>query len=167
MDSTGANLTGIIAVNKQLQIWQLRCDPEATSYQENVLTVVHGDTLPVRSTEQHQVVRGVSIRCMKQEFSSQTSARLDEEIQMILRLLCPRDHHEWVTLQEGPEADGRYPEVNVLPSFDVKWLLTLYAEPDRTIFVRDVGSRTAISEEAILVDDNTALDGAHEQKHSS
>src|SRR5256885_1409585 len=109
MDSTGANLTGIIAVNKQLQI-----DPEATSYHENVL--VHGDTLPVRSTEQHQVVRGVSIRCMKQEFSSQTSVRLDEEIQMILRLLCPRDHHEWVTLQEGPEADGRYPEVNVLPS---------------------------------------------------
>jgi hypothetical protein len=34
MDSTGAQLTGIIAVNKPLQIWQLRRDPEATSCQK-------------------------------------------------------------------------------------------------------------------------------------
>jgi hypothetical protein len=30
--------------------------------------------------------------------------------------------------------------------------------------MHDVGSRTAIPEEAILVDDDTALDDAHEQK---
>jgi hypothetical protein len=82
---------------------------------------------------------------------------------VILWLLCPRNHHEWVSLQERPEADGRNPDIDV-PSLDVKSLLTLYAEPDRTIYVRDVGSRTAIPEEAILVDDDTALDDAHEQK---
>ena len=38
------------------------------------------------------------------------------------------------------------------------------AEPNYTIYVRDVGLRTAILEEAILVDDNTALDDAHKQK---
>jgi hypothetical protein len=69
---------------------------------------------------------------------------------VILWLPCPRNHHEWVTWQERPEADRRNPEIDVLPSFDVKWLLKLYAEPDRTIYVRDVGSRTAIPEEAIL-----------------
>jgi hypothetical protein len=58
-----------------------------------------------------------------------------------------------VTLQERLEADGRNQEIDVLPSFDVKWLLKLYAEPDRTIYVRDVGLRTAILEEAILVDE--------------
>jgi hypothetical protein len=51
MDLTGAQLTGIIAVNKLLQIWQLRRDPEATSDHENVLTVVHGNTLPMKSTK--------------------------------------------------------------------------------------------------------------------
>ena len=85
---------------------------------------------------------------------------------MILRLLSPRNHREWVTLQERPEADGRNPEIDVLPSFDVNWLLKLYAEPDRTIYVRDVGSCTAIPEEAILVDDDTALDDTHEQKQA-
>jgi hypothetical protein len=81
---------------------------------------------------------------------------------VILRLLCPRNHHEWVTLQERPEADRRNLEIDVLPSFDVKWLLKLYVEPDHTIDVRDVGSRMAIPEEAILVDDDTALDDTYE-----
>lgn len=86
---------------------------------------------------------------------------------MILRLLCSRDHHKWVTLQKGPEADERYSEIDVLLSFDVKWLLTLYAEPDRTMFVRDMGSHTARPEEAILIDDDTALNDAHDQKQPS
>ena len=53
MDSTGAQRAGIIAVNEPLQILQLRHDPEAASDHKDVLTVVHGDTLPVRFTEQH------------------------------------------------------------------------------------------------------------------
>lgn len=54
----------------------------------------------------------------------------------------------------------------MLPSFDVKWLLKLYTEPDCTIYVCDVGSRMAIPEEAILVDDDTALDNTHKQKQA-
>jgi hypothetical protein len=54
-----------------------------------------------------------------------------------------RDHHEWMALQEGPEADGRppHPEVDGLPGFDVKWLLKLDADPDRAMFVCNEGRK--------------------------
>jgi hypothetical protein len=44
---------------------------------------------------------------------------------MILRLLCPRDYYEQVTLQAGLEANGRYLylQVNGLPGSNIKWLL--------------------------------------------
>jgi len=140
------------------------CDSEATSYHKDILTVVHGNTLPVRSTEQHQGVHSMLILRMVQEFSGQAPSRLDEEIQMILRLLRPRDHHEWMTLQEGLEADGRYPKVNSLSSFDVKWFLKLYADPDRAIFVSNIGSCITVTEDTVLADDYIRLDNAHKQK---
>ncbi len=85
---------------------------------------------------------------------------------MILRLLCPRDYHERVTLQEGPEADGRHPHLKVdgLPGFDVKWLLKLYADPDRAIFVGDIGLRTTVTEDTVSADNHIPLSKAHEQK---
>ena len=109
-------------------------------------------------------MQSAPILSITQKLSSQTSARLDKEIQVILWLLCPRDHHEWVALQEGPDAGGRHPDIDVLPSFHLKRLPTLNLEPDRTIYVRDVGLPTARPEETILVEDGTALDNAHEQK---
>ena len=87
---------------------------------------------------------------------------------MILRLLCPRDHHKWVTLQEGPETDGhgRYPNVDRLPGFDVnvKWRLKLYTDPDCAIFMGNMGSRTTVTEETALADDHIPLGSAHEEK---
>jgi hypothetical protein len=59
MDSTSTNLTGIIAVNELLYVWQMCCDSEATSHYKDVLTVVHGNTLPVRSAKQHPGIYGV------------------------------------------------------------------------------------------------------------
>ena len=71
-----------------------------------------------------------------------------------------------MTLQEGPEADGRHPhpKVDGLPGFDIKWLLKLYADPDRAIFVGNMGSRTTVTEDTVLADDNIPLSNAHEQK---
>ena len=89
MDSTNTNLTGIVPVNELLQVWQMCCDSEATSYHKDVLTVVHGNALPVRSTKQHQRIHGMPALRMVQEVSGQASLRLDEEIQMFLRLLRP------------------------------------------------------------------------------
>ena len=80
MDSTSANLTDIIAVNKLLYIRQIRCDPEGTSCYENVLTVVYGDTIPLRSSKQYPGVHDVSSLGTVQEFSGQASSMLDEEI---------------------------------------------------------------------------------------
>ena len=59
MDSTSTNLTGIVAVNELLQVWQMRCDSEATSYYKDVLTVVHRKALPVRSTKQYPGSHGM------------------------------------------------------------------------------------------------------------
>jgi hypothetical protein len=101
---------------------------------------------------------------MVQEFSGQAPSRLDKEIQMILRLLRPRDHYEWMTLQEGPEADGRYPKVDGLSGFDVKWFLQLYADPDRAIFVSNTGSCTTVTEDTVFADDHIRLGNAHKQK---
>jgi hypothetical protein len=156
----------LIAVNELLEIWQMCCDSEATSYHKDVLTVVHGNALPVRSTEQHPGVHGMPTLGMVQEISGQASPRLDEEIQMILRFLCPRDDHKRVTLQEGPEADGRHPhpKVDGLPSFHVKWLLNLDADPDYAIFVGNVGSRATVTEDTVSADDHIPLSNAYEQK---
>lgn len=83
---------------------------------------------------------------------------------MVLRFLCPRNHHKWMTLQKGPEADRRHPhpKVDGLPGIDVEWLLELYADPDRAIFVSDSGSRTTVTEYTISADDQIPLSNAHE-----
>jgi hypothetical protein len=69
-----------------------------------------------------------------------------------------------MTLQEGPEADGRYlhPKVDCLPIFDVKWLLKLYPNPCRAIFMGNIGSRTRVTEDIISADDHILLSNAHE-----
>jgi hypothetical protein len=84
---------------------------------------------------------------------------------MILCFLCPRDHHKWMTLQ-GPEADGRHPhpKVDSLPGFDIKWLWKLYADPDRAIFVSNIGLRTTVTKNTVSADDHVPLGNAHEQK---
>ena len=71
-----------------------------------------------------------------------------------------------MTLQEGPEADGRhpYPKVDGLPRFDIKWLLELYTDPDRAIFVGYMGSCTTVTEETASADDYKPLGNAHKQK---
>jgi hypothetical protein len=81
---------------------------------------------------------------------------------MILRLLCPRDYHGWMALQEGPEADGRHlhPDVDGLPGFDVKWLLKLDVNPGCAIFVGKVGSRATVAEDTVSADDHIALGNA-------
>jgi hypothetical protein len=73
-----------------------------------------------------------------------------------------------MTLQEGPEADGRhpYPKVDRLPGFDVKLLLKLNADPDYAIFVCNVGSRATGTEDTVSADDYIALGNAHKQKQS-
>jgi hypothetical protein len=85
---------------------------------------------------------------------------------MILRLLYPRDHHEWMTLQERPEADERHPhpEVNSLPGFDVKWLLKLDTDLDRVISLGNMGPRASITKDIVSADDHIALSNVHEQK---
>ncbi len=71
-----------------------------------------------------------------------------------------------MTLQDGPEADARHPhpKVDDLPSFDVTRLLKMYVDPDRTIFVDNVGSRTTVTEDTGFTDDNVILGNEHEQK---
>jgi hypothetical protein len=140
------------------------CDPEATSYYEDVLAVVHRNTLSVRSIEQYPGVHVMPALGIVQEVSGQASPRLDEEIQVILRLLGLRDDYEWVTLLEGPEANGRhpYPQVDSLPGFNVKSLLKRDADPDRAIFVGNVGPRATVTEDTVSADDHRPLSNAHE-----
>ena len=69
-----------------------------------------------------------------------------------------------MTLQEGPEADGRYLKVDCLPGFDIKWLLKLDADPDRAILIGNIGSRTTVTEDTVLLDDHIPLGNAHKQK---
>jgi hypothetical protein len=142
-------------------------DPEATRHYEDVLTVVHWDTLPVRSAEKYQRLQRAPILGVIQELPGQASARLNKEIQVIVLILCPRNHYEWMALQEGPEANGGYPEDDILARSQSKWLLQVYAEPDRTMFVCDMGSCTAITEDAILADHDNTLGDEYEQKQSS
>ena len=49
-----------------------------------------------------------------------------------------------MALQEGPEADGRHPKVDGLPGFDFEFLLKLYTDPDRAMFLGNMGSRTTV-----------------------
>ena len=76
---------------------------------------------------------------------------------MILWHLCPRDHHERVALQERPEAGRWYPEVDILPSMNIKRLPALDTEPNSTIDMCDLRFCPARPEETILVEDDDAL----------
>lgn len=98
MDSTGAQPTRVIVVNKSLQVWQLSGDPETASDHEDIFTAGYADTLPGWSAEQHQGMHRPPAFSIGQELSSQTSTRFDEEVQVILWLLSPRDYHERVAL---------------------------------------------------------------------
>ena len=99
---------------------------------------------------------------MAEELLCQASPRLDEEIQVLLRLLRLRYHHEGMTLQEGPEAAGRDPKINRLPGLDFESLLKLYADSHSTIFIGNVGSSATVGEDTVLADDRIPLHGAHE-----
>jgi hypothetical protein len=69
-----------------------------------------------------------------------------------------------MALQEGPEADGRHPKINGLPGFDCEFLLKLYTDPDRAMFLGNIGSRTTVTEDTILVDNFVPLGNVHKQK---
>ena len=66
-----------------------------------------------------------------------------------------------MTLQEGLEANRRYPKVDSLPSFDVKWFLKLYADLNSTIFVSNIGLCITVMEDTVLVDDYIRLGNAY------
>ena len=88
---------------------------------------------------------------------------------MILWLLRPRDYHEWMTLQERPEADRRHPhpQVDGLSGFDVKLRLKLYADPDHAIFVGKMGSRATVTEDAVPADDHIAFSNAMSEREDN
>jgi hypothetical protein len=83
---------------------------------------------------------------------------------MFLRFLCPRDHHEWVALQAGLEANRRNPKIDGLLSFDVKFFLKLYANPDRAMLMGNLGSRATVTKDTVVMDDGTPLDNTYEYK---
>lgn len=71
-----------------------------------------------------------------------------------------------MSLQERPEADGRHPhpKVDGLPGFDIKWLVKLYADPDRARFMGNMGSRATVTEDTVSADDHIPLGNAHEKE---
>ena len=86
---------------------------------------------------------------------------------MILWFLGPRDHHERIPLQEGPEAHRWYPETDVLPSMNLERFPTLDTEPNGTMDVRDFCLCLTRPEETVLVEDDNALDKAQKNKQAS
>lgn len=69
-----------------------------------------------------------------------------------------------MALKEGPEADGRHPDIDVLSCLDLNWFSALNPEPDSAMYVREVGLRTARPEETVLVEDNGSLDDKQKRK---
>jgi hypothetical protein len=55
-------------------------------------------------------------------------------------------------------------KIDSLPGFDVKWFLKLYVDPNHAIFVSNMGSRTPVTEDAVLADEYIPLGNAHKQK---
>ena len=62
------------------------------------------------------------------------------------------------------EANGRYPKVNSLSGFNIKWFLKLYMDPNRAIFVSNIGSCITITEDTVLADNYIRLDNTYKQK---
>jgi hypothetical protein len=56
-----------------------------------------------------------------------------------------------MTLQKRPEANRRYPNVNVLSGFDFYQLVQVYAHHDGPGCMGDIGSREMMAEDAISV----------------
>lgn len=157
VDPASTNQTSAIAIDEPLQMGQVRGDTEAARHHQDRLVLVHGNTCSMRPAKHDETIHGTTFLSMMQQLSGDPSLRLDKKIDSVLLPWRPGDHHERMTLGEGPEADKGHPQVDMLSIVNLQRLLKVHADLDRTIVVRDGGSRKAVAEDTILVNDAAAL----------
>lgn len=111
VDSACASVAGIITMDKFAEVGQLCSYTEARRDHNDGLILSHWYTSSMGSAEQSQARHGNAlIKCsVTEEFTSQSSPRLDEKLQCVLFSVGPVGYYERMALQERPEADGGNP----------------------------------------------------------
>lgn len=97
-----------------------------------------------------------------QQLPGEAPSRLHEQVERILCRGSPRNYHEWVGLEEGPEADGRDPQVYVSACLKLyrPWEVELHL--DRAGVMVDGRTCETMAEGPISDDDGHALQEEHE-----
>ena len=143
---------------------QVRGDTEAARYHQDRLVLVHGNTCSMGPAKHDETIHGTTFLSTMQQLLGDPSLRLDKKVDGVLLPWRPGDHHERMTLGEGPEADEGHPQGDVLSIVNLQRLLEVHADLDRTIVMRDGGSRKAVAEDAVPVDDAAALYQEHQRE---
>jgi hypothetical protein len=113
VDPSSTALAGVVVVNELLQVRQEGCDTKAASHHQYALILVDGQVHSVRPAEHNDGVDGITPLGMVQQLTSEATAWLYQQIERALCRGSPRDDRERVGLGEGPEADGRDPQISV------------------------------------------------------
>ena len=104
---------------------------------------------------------------MVKDLSGQASPRLHEELQGVLAYVCPGCHHEGVGLQECPETNGGYPEIDILSRFNEERLGKPDTDLDRTMRVTNQGLGATVTEDTVTVQYASGLKHERDQKQGS
>ena len=129
--------TGVITIDQLLQVGQVVSDAEAAHRHQYALALAHRHVSSVRAAEHDDGVDGVVLLGVFQQLPGETPLRLNQKIEGILLLGCPRDDRGRVSLEEGLEADGRDPQVHILPGVDPQRLREAELHLDRARVVGD------------------------------
>jgi hypothetical protein len=115
----------------------------------------------MRPAEHNYTVEGITPLGVVQQLAGEAPPRLDQHVERVLCGGSPRDYRGEVGLEEGPEADGRDPQVDVLACLDLqrRWEVGLHL--DRARVVADARAREMVAEDPVSDDDGHALQEKH------
>ena len=140
----------------------MRSDSEVARNHDKGFALANRCADPMWTAEQNQSrIRSAG---MTEQLPCQAAARFDEKIQTLLLPVRPRSHHKRMVLQEGPEADRRDPQIDILSSVNSQGFRQADIHLNRTTRLGDLPSRVAVAERAIAIEDPGTLEGAREEE---
>ena len=130
-------------------------------HHQHTLILVHGQAHSMRPAEHNHRVERITPLSVVQQLAGEAPPWLYQQVERILCCGSPRDDRERVGLEEGPEADGRDPQVDVSACLNLQRPRKVELHLDRALVMADSRTREMVREDTVSDDDDHALQEKH------
>ena len=153
-------------MDELLQVRQERRDTKAASHHQHALVPVHGQGHSVRPAEHNNKDDGITPLGVVQQLAGEASPWFYQQVERVLCRGSPRNDRERVGLEEGPEADGWDPQVNVSACLSLHRSCEVELHLDRALVVADGRTGEMVREDSVSNDDDRALQEKHRRGYA-